>query len=79
MKKSGTHGRASDLLTFNCKVEFLDSQVNGAVFMLQKSDGQVPVDTHSQIELKLQCTAQWRWRNIQSRMGVVLVPPLMFI
>ena len=59
MEKSGIHGRSSDLLTFrskllpNCKVEFLDSQVNGAVFMLQKTYGQIPIDTDSQNRTKV--------------------------
>lgn len=40
--------------------------------MLQKTYGRIPIETHSEIERKWWCTAQWRRKNIQSRMDCVV-------
>lgn len=49
MKAVGHHGRAKELKTFTCLLlprctyTFLDTQINGAAFMLQRTHGYIPV------------------------------------
>lgn len=65
MEQSRTHRSCCHLLIFqskllsNCKVEFIDNQIKEAVFILQNTYGQIPVETHSESERKLRCMATY--------------------
>lgn len=59
MKFAGKHGQtkvldlSSGSLWPGCPVQFLDSQINGAVFMLQRSCGTIPIDKDRSMDTKL--------------------------
>ena len=77
MKFISKHGQAQLLdrsvctLIGDCKVSFLDSQINGAVFMLQRSCGRIPIDSGRVNDPELAKAAK-KLESIQTFGGIVV-------
>lgn len=73
----GKHGQAKILnrsvcnVIPQCKVEFLDSQVNGAVFMLQRTLGSIPVATKFADDAHMRGIAA-KLKSVQTHGGIVV-------
>lgn len=63
MTVTGQHGQAGLLpkmtcsMLPNCNIEFLDTQVTGAVFMVMKTFGEWPIPSNPDIAAKVKCVA----------------------